>query len=996
MKSMLSRVKNHWKKIIIHLKRHHRKYLFGVLCSWILALIAVHTANTINNIFASEIWENVLNSNTFGTHCNTWDDETVINIFCTWWIEKIEYWAFSGYSNISWLYLSGNNISEIESWAFSWLTIEMLDLSYNKLSTINSEIFIWNTISWLDLRHNQISDLEWIYNLDLSWLNVSGNCLSAEITEILNGLEIDNLEWIAQQKSCFYIEYNPNSVTSWGVEATLTLTWQWTSFVMNYSGTLTFSWNWSSWFIVSEDLNDYSWDIINYPENWIVLAEVDWIDKNVSCDTIEYSTSSPTSWNVEAVLTWCNEPVIVTNNNWSTWYEFTGNGTFTFEFMDLVWNTWEKTATVTRIDRDAPSCSNVRYTPDQRTNHDVVATFTRWDTWSWPSSGSKSCTITGNNLSCSITITDNAGNSTWCTSDIVTRIDRVAPTCDTIEYSTQELTNQEVRATLTWCSETGIVVTNNNNLGFIHPFIRSWSFTFEFRDRAGNTWEKTATVTRIDRTPPTCEISYETQWNTGNTYTIATLYPCSEEIINVNSSWYKVFEQSWEFTFIFKDLAGNTWEATARVSMPRPAIQVRSSGELMWLYNQYRDLYCEYNYKSWTTYSEQILLYMKNWKYYEYIAVITGNTLIDNNTLYKDNKVYWWWSVFGSWVWLYASYRNLDIAERISSLYYSLGANEIFMCSTWVNDSVFELPNNIRFYAEGHSSPTTDEVTFSINVNDTIKAGEYTDFTVKVMKDGQIYRDYVGKIYFNLLDKNWNPVDSDLYDVPGYWFYDFESTDNWRKTFRNWLRIEREWTYKFEVYDLSGDSVIWSETIVVKWHGASSNFEYDTLSFNPKYSDEINEAYQYARYYDITTIDSIKDAWMSDWLNRIAMAKMLANYAINVLDKDDFDTSEDCTFEDVSEELDEQFDYWVTKACQLWIMWVNMPNNKFYPKWWVTRAEFATALSRLLYWIEDWEDKYYSTHIKKLKREWIITNTDPTLKELRWYVMLMLKRAAEQ
>jgi hypothetical protein len=94
--------------------------------------------------------------------------------------------------------------------------------------------------------------------------------------------------------------------------------------------------------------------------------------------------------------------------------------------------------------------------------------------------------------------------------------------------------------------------------------------------------------------------------------------------------------------------------------------------------------------------------------------------------------------------------------------------------------------------------------------------------------------------------------------------------------------------------------------------------------------------------------------------------------------------------------LDKDYDYWVTKACQLWIMWVNMPNNKFYPNWWVTRAEFATALSRLLYWTKDWTEKYYSTHITKLRREWIITNTDPALWELRGYVMLMLKRVAEK
>ena len=45
-------------------------------------------------------------------------------------------------------------------------------------------------------------------------------------------------------------------------------------------------------------------------------------------------------------------------------------------------------------------------------------------------------------------------------------------------------------------------------------------------------------------------------------------------------------------------------------------------------------------------------------------------------------------------------------------------------------------------------------------------------------------------------------------------------------------------------------------------------------------------------------------------------------------------------------------------------------------------------------WLADWTDKYYTTHLAKLKAEWIISNDDPKLKELRWYVMIMLMRSA--
>jgi hypothetical protein len=128
-------------------------------------------------------------------------------------------------------------------------------------------------------------------------------------------------------------------------------------------------------------------------------------------------------------------------------------------------------------------------------------------------------------------------------------------------------------------------------------------------------------------------------------------------------------------------------------------------------------------------------------------------------------------------------------------------------------------------------------------------------------------------------------------------------------------------------------------------------------------------------------------------LTRIAMAKMLSNYAINILWKKPANLVV-TDFPDVSQKLND--DYWwaVTLAYQLWIIWKWI--NKFRPNDIVTRAEFATALSRMLYWTQDWTQKYYTTHLDKLNKEWVISNTNPDLKELRWYVMIMLMRSAKK
>ena len=138
---------------------------------------------------------------------------------------------------------------------------------------------------------------------------------------------------------------------------------------------------------------------------------------------------------------------------------------------------------------------------------------------------------------------------------------------------------------------------------------------------------------------------------------------------------------------------------------------------------------------------------------------------------------------------------------------------------------------------------------------------------------------------------------------------------------------------------------------------------------------------------------------MNTELTRIQMAKMLSNFAINVLWEEPDVSKWTADFDDVTNKMDEQYDNAVTKAYQLGIMWQNVKDNEFRPNDWVTRAEFTTALSRLLYKTEEWEykwtSKYYIPHIVKLYNEWIVNKAEPKIKEKRWYVMTMLKRTVE-
>ena len=165
------------------------------------------------------------------------------------------------------------------------------------------------------------------------------------------------------------------------------------------------------------------------------------------------------------------------------------------------------------------------------------------------------------------------------------------------------------------------------------------------------------------------------------------------------------------------------------------------------------------------------------------------------------------------------------------------------------------------------------------------------------------------------------------------------------------------------------------------------------------FPQEFIDAYNFAFQNWITTMPTIDQADMTWNLTRIQMAKMLSYYAINVMWKKPDETRNN-KFNDVSEKLNSDYNNGVTLAYQLWIMWINMPNNNFRPNDLVTRWEFVTALSRMIYWTEDWEyentSKYYTKHIEKLNEEEIIKQIDPSMKELRAYVMIMLKRASEK
>ena len=169
---------------------------------------------------------------------------------------------------------------------------------------------------------------------------------------------------------------------------------------------------------------------------------------------------------------------------------------------------------------------------------------------------------------------------------------------------------------------------------------------------------------------------------------------------------------------------------------------------------------------------------------------------------------------------------------------------------------------------------------------------------------------------------------------------------------------------------------------------------WNAIKFEPEWVD----AYKWSKWLWMISATTIEKADLDGLITREQLAKMMVIYMSKVLWKRPV-TNKTAKYRDVSPEKRwKEMANYIQLAYQYQIMWIHAnwkPLRYFNPSWKVSRAEFATVLSRVLFWDtynQDWS-KYYEKHIKILEKNGILNNTDPTIKERRWWVMLMLKRS---
>ena len=179
------------------------------------------------------------------------------------------------------------------------------------------------------------------------------------------------------------------------------------------------------------------------------------------------------------------------------------------------------------------------------------------------------------------------------------------------------------------------------------------------------------------------------------------------------------------------------------------------------------------------------------------------------------------------------------------------------------------------------------------------------------------------------------------------------------------------------------------------------NYSWDALpslcsAEGSSFSEEQNQAYLWACGKDITTIRAISGARLDQPLTRAELAKMMSVYVTKVLGKQPVLTGV-AQYPDVDSKMGDLADY-IQLAYQLQIMGIHHDGTAlsyFEPNKFVTRAEFATVFSRVLYgakYNQDGKD-WANGHLNALKEAGILKNITPNMLELRGRVLLMLQRS---
>ncbi len=356
------------------------------------------------------------------------------------------------------------------------------------------------------------------------------------------------VDWIDKVIPTATVEYSTKDFTNQNVTATITPSEE--VVITNNDGKNTYTFT---------ENDSFTFEFIDKAGNiGTATAKVDWINKTDPELKVTYDITEDTTGPVTATLE-LSDGITIDNNDGKNTYTFTQNGTFTFKYTDKYGNSGMTTAVVNWIIKDDLKVE-MSYSTTTLTNQDVTATI----------KSNKNITITNNDGNASYVFKENGtftfgyvdekGNKGTITAT-VDWIDKVAPTAE-IKYSTTDLTNKDVVATLVNPSEK---ITVKDLTDGTFTFTENGSYTFVFEDEAGNVVEIVATVDWIDKEAPIVHIEYS-DINPTDEPVIATIKANEDIIITNNGGAYSyIFTENGTFTFEYVDKAGNVGTIVATV-----------------------------------------------------------------------------------------------------------------------------------------------------------------------------------------------------------------------------------------------------------------------------------------------------------------------------------------------------------------------------------------------------------------------------------------------
>jgi len=742
-----------------------------------------------------------------------------------------------------------------------------------------------------------------------------------------------------------------------------------------------------------------------------------WYNTDIVIDTTKPTCTfdyNPTSWTVvnTDVIAICipSEPVTYQQPLWTGVYIFTESGSYEFQFTDNAWNTWSSTATVNWIDKTSPKVINVTST-DNGThswwNIDIEVEFdeivfvtgaptitlnttpTRtWNYLSWDgttiltfrytieswdtSTGLDYASTTALALN-GWTIKDAATNdatlalaspwtiwSLWYNKDIV--IDAKKPIC-TFTYNPDSWpVNTDVIAT---CTPSEPVTYQQPSWTNAYTFTTNGSYEFQFTDNAWNTWSSTATVNWIDKTAPVLTQVTAVPTPTNNTTpsytfsstetgTITYSWSCSSTTTGA-ISWENTITfntlAEWTYsncTIVVKDVAGNASNTlnvnTFMIDTTKPTCSTFT-----------------YNPTSWTVVNTDVVATCTPSEPVTYQQPLwTGVYTFTENGSYEfqftDNA----WNTWSSTA-------TVDWIDKTAPVVTLNGSTTMTVTRWWTfTDPWASWEDNV----DGTGTITTAN-------SGTVDAGTVWTYILE----------------YRHTDTAWNKSDTVTRTVTVRVKKVTSSKEEQLSTGQTEPEVLDDETSEKTLDELVGD-------YMEKYKDNPEKLkQLETAMKSAKDSDvdqELKDAYVYAFLNGITTQATIEKAELDRGITRAEMAKMMAVFATKISDKERVKTGI-VKYADVDSSLGDLADY-ILLAYQLQIMGIDANGNpieNFNPHAEVTRAEFATVLSRILYgnkYNQQGSD-FYSKHLQALKNASILKNTTPTMKELRGWVMLMLYRS---